>query len=292
MNRNYYKYDFVSVEPLYAKIQLELDSYFATGAVDTILFPVWTDDCLRKLGRAGLPLLPEVLEICDYTTTLPENLVKIREVWACEQSDVVNLRDPSSTYTELSTIMDPVDPAPSRCAPVNCDLPEQMTVIYKTNKTQTIQYNRQWLLRPGNLNTKNYCSDDCFNNVTDNKDYMDYRDTFDVHGNKLLVQFNSGHIFILYYSSSEDANGCQLIPDNYRIEKYIEAYIKYKIFEKLCNQTTDETYNQIERKKMSYKQEAEEAYIMMDIESKKQTVEQKFDSINRTRRRNREYIIR
>ena len=61
-----------------------------------------------------------------------------------------------------------------------------------------------------------------------------------------------------------------MIPDNYRIREFIEAFIKYKVIETLTNQVNDETYNQLERKMVNYKQMADEAFIMADIEVKKQ----------------------
>jgi hypothetical protein len=61
-----------------------------------------------------------------------------------------------------------------------------------------------------------------------------------------------------------------LIPDNYRIREFVEAFIKYKVIETLTNQVNDETYNQLERKMVNYKQMADEAFIMADIEVKKQ----------------------
>jgi len=66
-----------------------------------------------------------------------------------------------------------------------------------------------------------------------------------------------------------------MIPDNYRIREYVEAFIKYKIFETLSNQVNDETFNQIEKKLAYYKQLSEEAFIMADIEVKKQDVYKK-----------------
>ena len=46
----------------------------------------------------------------------------------------------------------------------------------------------------------------------------------------------------------------------------------YKIFEALTNQTNDETFNQLLQKMTYYKQLADEAFIMADIEIKKQDV--------------------
>jgi hypothetical protein len=66
--------------------------------------------------------------------------------------------------------------------------------------------------------------------------------------------------------------GSQLIPDNYRIREYVEAFIKYKVFETLASQTNDETFNQLQQKLVYYKQLYDEAFVMASIEVKKQDV--------------------
>ena len=47
-------------------------------------------------------------------------------------------------------------------------------------------------------------------------------------------------------------------------------WVKYKVFETLSNQINDETFDQIQKKLAYYKQLSEEAFIMADIEIKKQ----------------------
>ena len=49
----YYKYNFVSPEPIFAEVKEELRSYFDTGMVDDILFPKYVEDCLKRLGRSS-----------------------------------------------------------------------------------------------------------------------------------------------------------------------------------------------------------------------------------------------
>jgi hypothetical protein len=76
-----------------------------------------------------------------------------------------------------------------------------------------------------------------------------------------------------------------MIPDNYRIREYIEAFIKYKMFETLSNQINDETFNQLQQKMMYYKQQSDEAFIMAEIEIKKSTIYQKQRKITADLRR-------
>jgi len=75
---------------------------------------------------------------------------------------------------------------------------------------------------------------------------------------------------MVFYATEYDGTGNQMIPDNFRIREYIEKFIKYKVFETLSNQINDETFNQIMQKMQFYKQEADEAFIMADMELRKQ----------------------
>ena len=42
------------------------------------------------------------------------------------------------------------------------------------------------------------------------------------------------------YKPIFDPQTYQLVPDNYRIAEFVEAFIKFKVFEILTNQTNDE----------------------------------------------------
>ena len=68
MPNYYYKYNFISPEPLYANVKEELRSYLDTGAIDDTMWNVYTDKCLQKLGRSSYKILEWMLEkeIFDY----------------------------------------------------------------------------------------------------------------------------------------------------------------------------------------------------------------------------------
>ena len=83
----YYKYNFVSPEPIYAIVMEELKSYMDTGAVDSLLFPTYTDKCLRKLGRTTYVISEEILYVEDFQTRLPDNFFAVREAWLCTEVD-------------------------------------------------------------------------------------------------------------------------------------------------------------------------------------------------------------
>ena len=92
--------------------------------------------------------------------------------------------------------------------------------------------------------------------------------------------YNLGDQIILNISTR---NNLVLVPS--------ESYLKFKIFEQLCNQVTDETYNQIERKKDYYNQEQFEKQVLAEIETKKETAYQKKAASMRTMHRNDKFNI-
>jgi len=145
-------------------------------------------------------------------------------------------------------------------------MPDLIQVVYKTNNEIARSLHKQYLLKPGNVSVREHCDLQCANFGSNAPD------SFDIRDNKFVVNFRQGTVFLLMYATEYDEIGNQLIPDNYRIREFVEAFIKYKMFEILSNQTNDETFNQIQQKTLYYKQLADEAYIMADIEIKKQDV--------------------
>lgn len=284
----YYKYNFISPEQLVTRVKEELKSYFDTGAVDDLLFPLWIQDALRKLGKSSLPIGETLIFLDDFKATLPPDFDSVREAWMCTQSLPTTIRVPGSYYTQVTTRIDVPENNPqmvNRCAP--CDsCPTEMKFIYKTNTDQTITTSHVVLLRPGNISTLSMCSTDCPNRGSQSAN------TFDIHGNKFTTNFRTGDVYLVYYSREQDPSGYQLIPENYRIEEYIRAFLKFKVFEQLWNQITDETFNQIQTKYEVYSNRLDEAFVMADLEIKKQTINEKMMGFRRDRHRLDAYNIR
>lgn len=285
----YYKYKFVSPEPLIALLTEELKSYIDTGSIDSSIWTIYIDKCLRKLGKGMLQITPLILELNNFEARLPDNFDSIREAWLCTNS-TESYKLPGANYQQVTSCSTStlLTNNYSYCTPCSdCDTPDVIKAVYKTTHEVFAYYNKQYLLKPGNLNSINSCHIDSPNIGCGSSD------TFDIKDNKFVTNFNNGNVYILYYSKNYDEQtGYQLIPDNFRIQEYIEAFIKQKVFEQLSNQCTDETYNQIQQKFMSYKQSADEAYIMADIEGKKETIYDKSRKIIRERQRHNKYIIK
>jgi hypothetical protein len=289
----YYKFNFVSPDPIYSTVKEELKSYFDTGAVDDLLFPTYLDKCLRKLGRATYVIAETALVVDNFEARLPDNFYAVREAWMCTVINGFPYQSANSFYSQAATqttiqvspiTTDCTIPSPC-CGNVGCDgscMPEFMQTVYKTNNEVAMSYQRQYLLKPGNISARGHCDV----NYTENWEMYGQGsapmhnftpgsstyDSFDIRDNKFVTNFRNGVVHLIFYAQDYDSLGNQLIPDNYRIREYLEHFIKYKVFEMLVNQTNDETFNQLQQKLVYYKGLSDEAFIMADIEIKKQDV--------------------
>lgn len=273
----YYKYNFVSPEPVYATVKEAFKSYFDTGAVDDLLFPTYLDKCLKKLGRATYVISEETLFIEDFEARLPDNFYSVREAWMCAEIPQYPYQDANSLYTQAesrTTIQ--VSPIVTNdpCTNPNCEdphcpgdcMPVLIQAVYKTNHQTPRSYKKSYLLKPGNISVKANCDLHCANMGASSLD------SFDIRDNKIVTNFRCGVVHLIFYATEYDEIGNQLIPDNYRIREFVEAYLMWKTVEMLTNQVNDETANQLEKKLGYYKALHDEAFIMADIEIKKQDV--------------------
>lgn len=281
----YYNYNFVSPEPTFAIIKEEFKSYMDTGSVDDLLFPTYLDKCLRKLGRSTYNIKETVIELDDFEGRLPDNFFAVREAWLCTTLHSFPYQTANSFYSQTddpTTIL--ISAITTDHSPECCDdhcrgecIPTLIQSVYKTNKQEVKSYKKQYLLKPGNISAKKHCDvsyTDTWNSYSRENTNSTY-DSFDIRDNKIVTNFKKGSIYLLFYATDYDDSGNQMIPDNYRIKQYVEDFIKYKMFETLTNQCNDETFNQLEKKLMFYKQQSDESFIMADIEIKKQTLYQK-----------------
>jgi hypothetical protein len=286
----YYKYNFISPEPVYSTVKEELKSYFDTGAVDDLLFPTYLDKCLKKLGRTTYVIAEQPLYIEDFQARLPDNFVAVREAWMCtaipqypyQSANSFYSQAASQTTIQVSPYISGTVPCTNPQCTTGCPtcMPELIQAVYKTNNSVARSYQQEYLLKPGNISVRGNCDVE----YTNAWQFTEYApplheftpgaagyDSFDIRDNKFVTNFRNGIVHLIFYVTEYDGIGNQMIPDNYRIREFVEAFIKYKVFEMLSNQLTDETFNQIEAKLARYKAAYDEAFIMADIEIKKQT---------------------
>ena len=306
----YYKYNFTSPELVYSTVKEELKSYFDTGAVDDLLFPTYLDKCLRKLGRSSYVITEIPLYIENFEARLPDNFFAVREAWMCSAIPLNPYQDANSFYSQAASSttiqVSPVISGGVPCTNLQCTtgcpecMPELIQAVYKTNHQQTRSYRQEYLLKPGNISARSNCG---LNYSTDLSLYgqdapgtnftpaASALDSFDIRDNKFVTNFRNGTVHLIFYATEYDTSGNQMVPDNYRIREYVEAFIKYKVFEMLTNQTNDETFNQLQQKLVYHKQLSDEAFIMASIEIKKQDVWEKQRRIKKDLNRLKRYEL-
>lgn len=281
----YYEYNFVSPQALYALIQEEFKSYFNSGAIDNLLFGIWTEKCLKKLRRGSYKINPLVFEIKDFQARLPDDFYAVREAWLCTSWNT-SYQLPNAQYqmVAISTRLDTPDVFCDLCS--ECEFPDVIRAMYKTTNTVLFEFRKQYLLKPGNISVEDNCTLNCANTSV-----RDCADTFDIRGNKFVTNFRTGFVHLIYYAKEYDESGYQLIPDDYDIQEYIEAFLKFKIYEQLFSQVTDETVNQISQKMQLYDQKQQEKFILARTETMKETAYQIQKAIKRNNSRLDKYIL-
>jgi len=281
----YYRYEFISPQHIYAEVKEELRSYFASSAVDDIMFPLWTQQCLLKLGKGSFEIIPSVLHIKNYKSRLPDDFQSVREAWMCRDVHQ-NYQLPSAEYSQV--LQSYKMTGETYCNVCNtCGESPVVQEIYKNTQVVHRQWSLQYLLKPSIINDltcpKNlYCAN--FNSISPQ--------TYDVKNGQFLTTIKEATIYLLYYSNQFDSKGDVMIPKDYRIERFIAAFLKQKIFEQLFNQSTSETFNQSKFKYEFYKQLSDEAFILADTETKKETLEKSFRAAKRVKQRFNKFEIR
>lgn len=263
----YYKQNFVSAEPLYAEVKLDLQTYFSSGAIDDLLFPKWTEQCLQRFKKSSYRILETILEVCGYEACLPPDFNSVRELWGCHVTYRPTVyQNPSSYYYQTDFRIDVA--SPSFCGSdiferiEDCNF-ENFAVMHKVTSTIVLTFQKSFLLTPGNHHARGQCGE-CCTNIGASTPH-----TFDIQNGKIITNFSEGTLYMLYYAEPSSAEGEQLVPDNFYVQEYIKKYIIYKCFSQLANRVTDESFNQIQAKKQEADREQAEAFITASTELKK-----------------------
>lgn len=272
---------FVHSDQIFAEVKEDLSSYFATGALDDLMFPIWTEYCLKRLRKGALVKSEKMIHITNGKGELPDDFDSVRTVRMCEVRQT-SVMSPIASYRSVDTRLTPIDPCdcPSKleCSCNPCKPDSEYQVTYKTNSELLFNIKVGRVLQPGKV-SKDDLSSDCFLE----KPSCGYK--YDVSGCHIYTDVPTDSLFLEYYAKYRDDDGNPMVPDDIYIQSYIKDYIKYKLFEKLLNVTTDESFNQINYKYQLAEKKMKESYVHCDIELKKQTKAQINNSIRRMDRR-------
>lgn len=280
----YYKFEFISPEPIYAEVKETLSSYFNSGSVDDVLFPRWVEHCLRRFGKTQFPIREAVIRIDGYEACVPEDFESVRELWACSTTYSNPIKSPSSCYYQKDCRIDPIVDSCHECFDNNTDCTTEFMVVHKVSNFHIFSFTRTHLLKPGNMNAVNCCGENCRNKTAEGPF------TFDVINGKIVTNIPDGHLNLIYYAKNEGEE--QMIPKFFWLEDYIRKYLIYMCYLQLSNQVTDETFNQIQQKLGKAEQDSDIAFVTAFNELKKQTLEESVRRIGyQSRRFNKKYRL-
>lgn len=294
----YYEQKFISPDPIYAEVKESLRSYFDSGVIDDMMFPKWTEHCMRRFKKSAYAIKETVLHIQDYTGNLPEDFKGVREAWACSTTWTQPIQMPNAYYYQTDCRIDNSEKICDPCIPyeeIIMDVAQQIAcdpckdayrIMHKVTNHMVFSFTHSHLLTPGNMNARSYCENNCINRHASTPDSFDIRDC------RMITNFCEGTVHLMYYADTTTEEGVQLIPENFYVEDYLRKYLIYKCYEQLFNTVTDESFNQVRIKlEMSNAQQAE-AYILADIDLKKQTSFEKIRQIGVSYRLNNKYRLR
>lgn len=269
---NYYKYDFVAPHRLYAEVAEEMKDWLATGAVDTLMFPRWTEHCIAQFRKTYLPICQAAVCIQDGRGELPEDFKGIRLAWATHSHQSNPFTVDGAYYYPKDYTTVTLHDGPLEGHSVGFEI-ETHTIIRKTTQERTYTYTCTQLLSPGMV---------CGAGSTGH---------YELDGGCIKTVFPEGVVHIQYYSDGVGDDGYQLIPDNEFVQDYIRKYLIYKLFLALFNQTTDDTFNQAERRLAMAKADMYDAKVLAGTEGKKETMAQKLHKIKKSYRKNDGYKL-
>ena len=284
MSPYYYKYNFISPHKLYARVQEEMRSYFATQAIDNLMFPIWTEDCIQKFRNTFYPIKETFLCLDKGKALLPEDFKGVREVWATTTLNSPTYNLGASTYypkdyqtvTMSDSVLDEAGMILQTC---------NYTLTHKVRKEEFYTYNLTHLLTPGHIEPE-LETGVCPSRV----DPTLYR-IFDVRDEHIITHLDSGNLHILYYADGVDEDGYQMIPDNFFMQDYIRKYLIYMLFKQIFNQTTDETFNQVAQKMEMAKADMYHALTLAENDAKSETQDKRIRKIRKSYTRNNKYRI-
>lgn len=277
--------NFIDPAPIWAQVKEELSSYFDSGSVDDALFPIWTSQAMSRFYKSALQIKQEVIHIDGFMADLPCDFDSVRAVWACGVAYSKVVPNPSSYYYQkdcrITEIYDrcnecfeePEIDCCDHCSPNHPSQTKNYRVTHKVTGETLFNYRFSHLLKP---TSQNKLGLGCENN------YVDCTDEFDIKDNKIVTSFRDGTLHLIYYSNSD---GEVLIPDNYFIKDFLMKQIKFKLFEQISNQVTDETFNQIQSKLAYYENQKNIAFVTASTELKKWDIYQIHDNVKRTNRK-------
>lgn len=223
--------EYITSEELFNSIKEDFYSFDNANLIDEGQFYRHVVYILGILGNAWYEEVDDIFSIEGYKLKLPSNFYMLDQVYRCFPQNSSGTQPDGIVLKARSFDKYPQDcevPCNACPVPTNCILnTHEQLVVQRNNIIGNRTYSNFGLLSIGNKKTKGKCTGNCANLFSDNPD------SITIEGNTLFTNFREGNIYIRYYAFPLDEKGLPMIPNDERIMKCIEYYIKSKIIENM-----------------------------------------------------------
>lgn len=220
---------YITSEELFNSIKEDFYTYDNAGLIDDGQFYRHVTYILGLLGISWYKEEEDFFEVVNYQIKLPSNFYQLDQAYRCYPVAGGNRVLPDGVVlTERNFDHFPVNceddctkcPPPSDCISNKY----QQLVVQRNTFVET--YNNFSLLRIGNKKTRSMCKGDCANL------FAQGIDSITIQNGTMYTNFREGNVYIKYlaFPIDEETN-LPLIPNNEKVMKCIEYYIKSKVLE-------------------------------------------------------------
>jgi|694.fasta_scaffold75644_6 hypothetical protein len=223
---------YINVEKVVSLVKNQLSSYFETNLVDeSVLY----ENIKYLSSRFGLKIKNvnyDVLEVRNYKATLPYNFYKLKKAVGCfERRQVIkesDYRQPVNVYQEISHHK--INHCETSICTNECD---EVVRLVQSRLDQTVF---EWSeFKPLQIGTsvKNLIDSNCPNLK------VEAEDEISINEKEIIANFETGEVYVEYYTSLSNDDGTLLIPDNDIIIKAYRTQMIKDVFEFLIYNTTE-----------------------------------------------------
>jgi hypothetical protein len=220
---------FKSVDSLFARVRRRLKSYNSAGILDEGDWYYYIKEVLDRLGVGVYDEAEAVVYVKNFKGPMPDNFSFLYAAYKCTPS--FSTGQSKNTLFPQTGMVFYIDETyqrykQSHCSAQRCTTGEKITIRYYIEGTPTdIKLSEPRLLKLSG-NVKTICDDKCQNLFCRAGDEMR------IDGDFLYTNFESDAILLKYYAFPLDVEtGLPMIPDDSVLQKAIEDYIVYRIFE-------------------------------------------------------------
>lgn len=270
--------NFKSSGELIGRVEETLNSFKASGLLDSGQFYRWIKEVLMKLNIPNDSPTTALLKVNNGKILVPDDLHFIWAIWncSCNTTPSFNLdlqRTEAYQYYRTDQLYCKTDECEKDCTSKlyeeNGEL--MVTKYYLQTPREQTKYVKSNLIKIKNSVIK----------CVENNIHQPTQLEASISKDRISFNFQEGYVYLQYYGFQKDEAGLPLIPDIVQIEEAIEAHIIAQFF---LQQYYNNTLDAIQRYQLA-KSEAEIKFYNASIWRKLPTVNKTLEAIKRNSKR-------